>query len=361
MFLSTTSGLLAAAWAVGLASAQTTTMAPNFRGYQTYSNGAVDTITCSGSATFFMSSTWGACCIPGERCNFATACVSSTASRVFGGTYTCDTDYPDCYTMTVYASYPSAKDSWLVAGCATNWDAFTIYRQLEATTSATTRPSTTRPTSAPSTPTTSSPGPTGTSAGNDGGDSDRSPTPAPEPTSGGGSQAWIAGAVIGPVVLLGVLGYLAFWFGFKRGKKPTPPGGPEMAGAGGPAPSVADRASTYYGYGPGGSVMGAPTSASPMGSEHANPFATQDPSLAHTPSPPIQSYGQPVPVAGYPPQQPYPVQQGYPAQQPYGQQPQYGQPQYGQQQPSGGYPAPPPSMQAHQMAANTPELDTSPR
>ncbi|KAK0704446.1 hypothetical protein B0H67DRAFT_350062 [Lasiosphaeris hirsuta] len=266
---------------VGLASSQSFTSTPaNFRGFHILPNGAVDTITCSDSATFFMSSTYAACCYPDQRCNFATACVGGTASRIFGGTSTCNSEFPDCFTMTVYASYPSASDSWLVRGCATNWKAFTVYRAIVTTTSASTTSTTSA--SPSSTPTAATATTTG-SAPTDTGDA--------QPQAAA-SQAWIAGAVIGPVIAVGLIGFLAFWLGTRRGRgkaaptvlAPTSETTPSMMG---PGVGYNDRAS----YQPSAYHSGY-AGSSPRASEGV-PFMTQqDPALSHTPSPPILQPGQ---------------------------------------------------------------------
>ncbi|KAK4448978.1 hypothetical protein QBC34DRAFT_464237, partial [Podospora aff. communis PSN243] len=268
----------------------------NFRGFRLHTNGAVETITCSDSATFFTSSTYGACCYEGERCNFATDCQSGTASRIFGGTYTCDPEFPDCYTMTVYASYPSAAESWLMRGCATNWRASTIYREIVTATSSSTTTSATAGASVPTT----TPTRTGTAAGAGG-----------EPTSPGEvaatsapSQAWIAGAVIGPLVALAALGALAFWLGKRKGKKSAaqpvqPPNG---------APTMGDRTSYYP-------VPGGPNGAA--ASYYHNGAPDGKPGFIHHDSPsPVSGTPSPAPTYGFPQpaQGPYSPPMQYPAQ-----------------------------------------------
>ncbi|KAK3339746.1 hypothetical protein B0T25DRAFT_362603 [Lasiosphaeria hispida] len=286
---------------VGLVSSQSFTSTPaNFRGFHILPNGAVDTITCSDSATFFMSSTYGACCYPDQRCNFATECVGGTASRIFGGTSTCDSEFPDCFTMTVYASYPSASDSWLVRGCATNWKAFTVYRAIVTATSAsTTSTMSASPSSAPSAATATTTGSAPTNTG------DAQPQAA-------ASQAWIAGAVIGPVIAVALIGFLAFWLGTRRGRGKTTPTvlaptsemAPSMMGPGtGYNDQTSYRPSAYHSGFAG---------SSPMAAEGVPFMAQQDPALPHTPSPPIlqPGYMQSMQPAHPPGQYQYQYQHG---------------------------------------------------
>jgi len=186
-----------------------------------------------------------------------------------------DTQFPNCYTMTVYASYPSASESWLVRGCATNWKAFTIYREIVTATSKTSATST--PTTGPSVP---NAGPSATGTGSR---SEAAATDTPAATAST-SQAWIAGAVIGPVVALAGLGFLAFWLGMRKAKnKNAPEGTPSMMPP--PGPPMTDRGSYHPSYHYGG--------GSPVGS-NVTPFANvhQDPAMMSTPSPPT--------VPGYP-------------------------------------------------------------
>ncbi|KAK0623742.1 hypothetical protein B0T14DRAFT_565067 [Immersiella caudata] len=325
--------LLALSWLASAVSANNklTSTPANFRGFRLHTNGAVETITCSDSATFFTSSTYAACCYPGERCNFATACESGTASRIFSGTYTCDPEFPDCYTMTVYASYPSADESWLMRGCATNWRASTIYREIVTSTSTSTTTSATAGASVPTT----TPTATGTAAGAGG-------EPTGEPVaSSSPSQAWIAGAVIGPLVALAILGAVAFWLGKRKGKKSAVQPMQSAQPPNGAAASMADRTSYYpVPGGPNGAAASYYHNGVPEGkpgfTHHDSPS-----SLSGTPSP-APTYGYPQPAQGpYSPPVQYPAQFAGP---------QLGKPEYPPQfQQPPQYPVQPPAQLPAQL------------
>jgi hypothetical protein len=96
--------------------------------------------------------------------------------------------------MTIYQSYPYAADSWLKIGCVQpGFTAHTIYREIGPT---------------PATP----PGTSKT------GETGAQESGAPQ-TASSSSQAWIAGAVIGPIVAVALAAFVAFWAGMRRGKR----------------------------------------------------------------------------------------------------------------------------------------------
>lgn len=122
--------------------------------------------------------------------------------------------------MTIYASQPNAQPSARNYGCRAQWSANTLYKELAATSSpssSSTPVASASPASSAvgttlamsTTPITSitssvpSSASTGTPLGQEGGSSS---------SSSGSSKAWIAGAVIGPLVLLGaIVAGLLFW------------------------------------------------------------------------------------------------------------------------------------------------------
>ncbi|KAG7290076.1 hypothetical protein NEMBOFW57_000070 [Staphylotrichum longicolle] len=156
----------------------------------------VETLSCSPSSIFAHSSTFAGCCSIGGNCNFPTACAKGTPTNRLGGTWECE-PRRTCYTMTVYGSYPSATDSWVVQGCANAWSASTVYRSLPLSMTMTT-----------ASPVDSATG-TATGAASTAGGAG-----APAESSTGGdtsgepehsqSLAWIAGVVIGCLAVAGL-------------------------------------------------------------------------------------------------------------------------------------------------------------
>ncbi|GKZ59942.1 hypothetical protein AnigIFM63309_001398 [Aspergillus niger] len=111
--------------------------------------------------------------------------------------------------MTIYQSEPYATPSAYNLFCADFWSAYTIYRELPATTTSTTSATSDSTTSATTAPITSMA--TKTASGT------QTSTASPSSTStssSGKSQAWIAGPVIGAVA--GVLAIAAVVIFFLR-------------------------------------------------------------------------------------------------------------------------------------------------
>lgn len=125
--------------------------------------------------------------------------------------------------MTVYGSYPSATDSWVVQGCANAWSASTVYRSLplSMTMTATSGSSSGGTTASPadSATGTTTPGAARTAGG----------AGAPAESSTGGdtsgepehsqSLAWIAGVVIGCLAVAGLFAGFGFWLGRRRRRR----------------------------------------------------------------------------------------------------------------------------------------------
>jgi len=250
--------------------------------------------------------------------------------------------------MTVYPSYPSATDSWLVKGCATNWKASTIYREIVTATSA---PSSTGASQGASVPT-STPTATGSSTGTAAKAGSEPTSPPTQAASSSPSQAWIAGAVVGPLAAVAILGALAFWLGKRKGKNSVVQPGPPDAG-----PLVEERAPFYPV--PGG-AGGAAASYYYSGHPDAKPgFVAHDAPSPMSGSPsPATTYGYPQSAQG-----PYSPAVHYPGQFP-GQQP--GPPDYSAQygQPPVQYPAQlPAQLQGSEVfpnPANAAELSHEP-
>lgn len=165
------------------------------------------------------------------KCAMPTTCSGGTVFYDNGQTLACTSVF-SCVAMTIYASQPNAAPSARNYGCRAQWSANTLYREIATTSSpsssstpvssaspassavpTTLAISTTPPTSDPSSPTSSPPSSTntGTPLGQEGGSSS---------SSSSSSKAWIAGAVIGPLVLLGaIVAGLLFWRRRRNQKK----------------------------------------------------------------------------------------------------------------------------------------------
>ncbi|KAK3952675.1 hypothetical protein QBC32DRAFT_135640 [Pseudoneurospora amorphoporcata] len=181
---------------IGVVAAQTA-IPSTVRGIYIHPDGHTSSVLCPHAETFSLSGTIGACCPTWTTCNYATTCIMVTRWLRYGGTNTCPSEFPSCVTRTVYDKFPTATKSWLDFECGTDdFSAHSVYREISPWTIP---PSTGTPTSATSTqalPT-------------------QTVTVLPSPSS----QAWIAGAVVGPVVALLALSALAFFW--LRGRKGT--------------------------------------------------------------------------------------------------------------------------------------------
>lgn len=122
-----------------------------------------------------------------------------------------------CRTMTIYQTSPFGSPTASNMFCAELWQAYTVYREFPASTTATTSsvPTVTvtrggsplHPTTPTSTASTTSSAASATaSAGSDGSKSDS-------------SNAWIAGAVVGPVVGLAIIAGIIAWLVIRRRRK----------------------------------------------------------------------------------------------------------------------------------------------
>ncbi|KAK3952657.1 hypothetical protein QBC32DRAFT_259514 [Pseudoneurospora amorphoporcata] len=189
-------------------------------------------VNCAPDAIFTTWSTFANCCPSTySACEFVTRCDGGVMHGIEGGTGHCDSTYPNCYTMTIFDHYLSPSNSWIEMGCATGWSAFTIYRELEASTT-----STSTSTSTSSTPTTtlsaSTSEPSLTSVITPSTSNPPPPLPTstqePKPSS---SKAWIAGPVAGGIAALLLLGALFFWWRRRKNAQETNEG-PAMAQSG---------------------------------------------------------------------------------------------------------------------------------
>ncbi|KAK4172764.1 hypothetical protein QBC36DRAFT_337175 [Triangularia setosa] len=251
-----TVGLLILTYFISSAKSQAVTTPPSFQGYSILSNGAASPVHCPESSNFFTSSTYGACCQGTVGCDIATACQNGTYSFLFGGRNTCGSNAPRCAFRTVLASSPTASQSWIVILC-TQSDAarttHTLFRETTGTTSTTLTSSSTS-TTAESLSTSSIHLTTTWSE-------IAAPTTMEPELQQPSSQAWIAGAVIGPIVAVAVMGLLGFWLGKRRVwaskqgvvTRPEPKPAHENPPGELPASIIVDEAShapKHGGYGP---------------------------------------------------------------------------------------------------------------
>ncbi|KAK3997896.1 hypothetical protein QBC44DRAFT_364095 [Cladorrhinum sp. PSN332] len=142
------------------------------------------------------------------------------------------TNNPVCLTRTIFA-YPSASESWSLVLCTPSGRPTTESLFLE----------TTAPGSSPSTASLPSPTsgvPNLPSSTTSGGNTPPSSTPVDQleeaQSTSSESKAWIAGAVIGPIVAIAIVGFIGYWFGIRRARKKGdlqvegqgPPSGPDQ-------------------------------------------------------------------------------------------------------------------------------------
>ncbi|GKZ26473.1 hypothetical protein AbraIFM66951_003633 [Aspergillus brasiliensis] len=110
--------------------------------------------------------------------------------------------------MTIYQSEPYATPSAYNLFCADFWSAYTIYRELPATTTSTTSATSDSKASATTAPITSVATQTSSATQT----STASPSSTSTSSSSGKSQAWIAGPVIGAVVGVGAVAAAVIFF-----------------------------------------------------------------------------------------------------------------------------------------------------
>ncbi|CAK46332.1 uncharacterized protein An12g07030 [Aspergillus niger] len=187
---------------------------------------AAQALTDAG--TWSTSGQYAAGCTASVTCSWATACSGNILYyNVDNKTLDCGSESMSCQTMTIYQSEPYATPSAYNLFCADFWSAYTIYRELPATTTSTTSATSGKPeshlsqrhqmslmvlpidstTSATTAPITSMA--TKTASGT------QTSTASPSSTStssSGKSQAWIAGPVIGAVAGVLVIAAVVIFF-----------------------------------------------------------------------------------------------------------------------------------------------------
>ncbi|EAQ87048.1 predicted protein [Chaetomium globosum CBS 148.51] len=159
---------------------------------------------------------------PTEFQGFVTSAPGSESDRFLSAT-----NIPNCYTMTIYQSYPSAALSWSAIGCVQpGFDASTVYREIVVGTTTTAPPGSSTGTGRERSSTAVETGTRGSTISStvvETSTGESSNTWQPDSPA---SQAWIAGAVIGPVAAVIFAALLAFWLGKRKGRREVPGGVP---------------------------------------------------------------------------------------------------------------------------------------
>ncbi|KAJ5106623.1 hypothetical protein N7456_003298 [Penicillium angulare] len=155
--------------------------------------------------TWTTSGSYARGCSATGPCAYATDCVGNSITYDNGETSSCNI----CRTMTIFQSEPYATPSASNLFCAEAWVAFTVFRELPA--SKTSSESSSSTSSAISRTTTlSTAAATATPSSTD--------TPATTEKPHSSSKAWIAGAVVGPVVGVAPIAALG-WFLYRQKQK----------------------------------------------------------------------------------------------------------------------------------------------
>ncbi|EMD95445.1 hypothetical protein COCC4DRAFT_182800 [Bipolaris maydis ATCC 48331] len=185
------------------------------------------------------SGTYAGDCNTSGRCALATKCSDNKLYLDDGSVWPCSGEV-SCVQATIYATSPAGLPSAINYGCRMNWKAYTIYRELPATTTSLSTLTSATPTPALSvTPTEVVPTPTlvasptlqfGVSTSsiavmeatpNSASSMEATPNPSPEfrsrPEPERQNKAWIAGAVIGSVIGIALL-IVAIYLWRSRGR-----------------------------------------------------------------------------------------------------------------------------------------------
>ncbi|KAH6695251.1 hypothetical protein F5X68DRAFT_272667 [Plectosphaerella plurivora] len=179
---------------------------PEFIGWH-ISGTVTEASKCQGAGSSVRrTSGYGQCCT--NDCLPFTSCDNGS---IYGaGGYSACGSNSACGSISVYQTYKSeiANEALFFVECRDNWQANTLYVHIPVET--TSEASSPTPTGIPSSGSTPNPGASSTSESN----------PSPGGTSSGEKQnlTWIAGAVVGPLVFLMLVGALV-WFLLRRRRK----------------------------------------------------------------------------------------------------------------------------------------------
>ncbi|KAJ2975915.1 hypothetical protein NQ176_g5246 [Zarea fungicola] len=218
------------------------TNSPNFEAWYFHPDGVTEALTCP-QGTFTTSGSYATCC-NSSKCPMPTACSSNKLGFDNFAVVSCASP-ATCQTMSILPA-PGAK-SPVVSSifCAQVWLAYEVYRDTKVISSTSTTSASTSA-SAGATPSSNSASVTTSATGTG------TPTPTPSPTAAASSsKAWIAGAVVGPVAGIALLG-AAFWFFRRRNTKIHEPANEiqEIGGYERPADQTAEGSypnKQYYG------------------------------------------------------------------------------------------------------------------
>ncbi|KAH6613250.1 hypothetical protein F5144DRAFT_499668 [Chaetomium tenue] len=155
---------------------------------------------------------------PTEFQGFVTSAPGSESDRFLSAT-----NIPNCYTMTIYQSYPSAALSWSAIGCVQpGFDASTVYREIVVGITTTAPPGSSTGTGTERSSTAVETGTRGSTISSTAVETSTGEAANASPPDSPSSQAWIAGAVIGPVAAVTLAAFLAFWLGRRKGRREVP-------------------------------------------------------------------------------------------------------------------------------------------
>ncbi|KAF9693921.1 hypothetical protein EKO04_007981 [Ascochyta lentis] len=263
-----------------------------YMGWLSY-DGAWSTQRCDAGATYFQSGGhWRCCATTAAGCDIPQACVngnliysiSSTALTIpCTSAYSALTDrsFTICNTAFMYENQQDSSPQTNVnCGVSSlNWSYYRVQPEEAKTTS---QPSAARSTTA------------ATTSDGSGDSAPASPTLPSQPTKKkSSSKAWIAGVVVGPILGLALIGFLA-WFCIRRKKRSS---NTTTAAAGAPNPyTTHPQPQPLSPTGPASPPQYYPppmqqTQSAPFGVADAKP-APQAPSTPASPSPnPLSVYG----------------------------------------------------------------------